>query len=95
MKWNYKFKGKRISQWLKLAVANYKNTRFMVYVPLKTIVREIIPNPDTKFFEEFITENLIETFINEGWSREDKQTLIYFLREFIKRNFNNEKEVEQ
>ncbi len=88
MRWNYKFKGRRISQWLKLIAMNHKNSRYMAYVPLKVIVYEVIPNYPP--FEEFVKECLIEVFINEGWSRQEQKNLIYFLRQFIKKNFGVE-----
>jgi hypothetical protein len=88
MRWNYKFKGKRISQWLKLAIMNYKNNSYLRYLPLKVLVHELIPKYPS--FKEFIEESLVEYFINESWDDRDKQTLIYFLKEFIKRNFNKE-----
>jgi hypothetical protein len=88
MKWNYKFKGYRISQWLKILAINYRNNRYMAYVPLKVIVYEVIPKYPP--FEKFVRENLIETFINEGWTEQEKKNLIYFLRQFIKKNFNVE-----
>jgi len=86
--WNYKFRGRKISQWLKLAIMNYKNNSYLRYTPLKVIVYELIPKYPP--FEEFIRESLVEYFINEGWNENDKRTLIYFLKEFIKRNFNKE-----
>jgi len=89
MRWNYKFKGRKISQWLKILAMNSKNNRFMVYVPLKVIVHEIIPKCPS-LFEDFVRENLVEVFINEGWTEQEKRNLIYFLRQFIKKNFNVE-----
>ncbi len=89
MKWNYKFKGRRISQWLKLIAMNHKNSRYMAYVPLKVIVYEVIPKYPS-LFEYFVRENLVEVFINEGWTEQEKKNLIYLLRQFIKKNFDME-----
>ena len=86
---NYVFKEYRLSQWLKILAMNFKENRFMRFLPLSIIVNEVLPLR-TYSFSKLINNYLISELINEGWTEEDKEKFLALLKEFLKTNFNVE-----
>jgi hypothetical protein len=84
---NYKFKNYRISQWIKILTMNFKENRFMCYLPLSIIINEVLPLR-TYPLEKLIHNYLISELINDNWTKEDKEKFLTMLKEFLKINFN-------
>lgn len=86
---DFTFKGHKISEWLKIMAIELKHCRYIVYVPLDVVVREILPFR-TYPIEEMVEGLLIESIINDGWKEKDKEKFISLLKDFLKENFNME-----
>jgi hypothetical protein len=89
LKGNYAFKGYRLSQWVKILAINFKENRFMRFIPLKVIINDILPLR-TYPLNRLIDRYLIGELINNDWTKEDKEKFLIMLRDFLKTNFNKE-----
>jgi hypothetical protein len=86
LKRNYVFKGYRLSQWVKILAMNFKENRFMRYLPLNVIVEEVLPLR-TYPLEKLVDNYLISELINDCWTNEDKEMFLVLLKDFLRTNF--------